>query len=294
MKVRNIISFLMEAREKPFLKWAGAKTQLVGRLRRMFPEGDYRFIEPFVGSGVVFLNAPYAASLLADANPDIINLYAILKKKRAAFIERCHELFVPGNNCEEKYYELREEFNVTKDDLERRSSLFIYLNRHCYNGLCRYNQAGRFNTPFGRYERPHFPRVQMEKFAEKLQSAELRVADFRQILSKAGRGDVVYCDPPYVPLTKTASFTNYAKDGFSPADQQDLTDHARAAAERGALVIISNHDTPVTRELYRDATELKEVLVSRTISCDGKNRNKAKEVIAVFGDTRPLDLRLIA
>jgi DNA adenine methylase len=292
MKLRNILSYLMESQKKPFLKWAGAKRQLVRKLRPLFPEGNYRFIEPFVGSGVVFLNTPYRANLLSDWNQDIISLYSVLKKKPGEFIRRCERLFIKENNSEETYYEIREEFNSC-EDVERRASLFVYLNRHCFNGLCRYNQKGRFNTPFGRYGKVYFPKAEMEDFAEKLKTAKLQRADFRSVLAKAGANDVVYCDPPYVALTKTASFTNYAAGGFSDQDQQDVNKYAREASERGAIVIVSNHDTPVTRELYRQADQtITNVMVSRTISCNGENRNKVKEIIAVFGKLRTGEFRL--
>ena len=285
MKIGNIASYLMETITKPFLKWAGAKTQLVKILRPLLPAGDGRFIEPFVGSGVVFLNTHYPSNLLSDSNADIIGLYSILKDDRQQFIECCHRLFTADNNSERKYYEFREEFNACKDK-ERRASLFVYLNRHCYNGLCRYNKKGAFNTPFGRYGRVYFPTAEMRAFADKLKSAELLTSDFRAALSKAGAGDVVYCDPPYVPLSATASFTNYASGGFSETDHKELYRFALEASERGAVVVLSNHDTPFTRGLYRGATQVVARMVSRTISCDGQNRNKAKELIAVFGEAR--------
>jgi len=272
----------MDTPLRPFLKWAGAKTQLIRRLRSLFPNGDFRFIEPFVGSGVVFLNSPYRSSFLSDSNKDIIDLYLVLKRKPDEFIRRCKKLFTERNNSEQIYYELREEFNSCRDDIEHRASLFLYLNRHCFNGLCRYNQKGGFNTPFGRYDQVYFPKVEMDAFAKKLQKAKLKQADFREVLSKTGDGDVVYCDPPYVPLTSTANFTNYAAGGFSAEDQEALSNLAIRASERGAVVVVSNHDTPITRGLYSQAA-LTEVMVSRTISCDGQNRNKAKEIIAVFG-----------
>ena len=281
MKFRNIASYLMEPPLRPFLKWAGAKTQLVKNLRSLFPQGDFRFIEPFVGSGAVFLNNPYSSSVLSDTNEDIINLYGALKASPAEFISRCKKLFAPKNNDSGRFYELRDEFNSCTD-VERRASLFLYLNRYCFNGLCRYNTKGKFNTPFGRYKQPYFPEEEMQVFANKLVTAELLKCDFRAALSEAGRGDVVYCDPPYVPLTSTANFTNYAAAGFTKDDQKALRKLAFEASERGAVVILSNHDTPFTRDLYRGA-ELFPVLVSRTISCDGQNRNKAKEIIAVFG-----------
>ena len=281
----------METTVKPFLKWAGAKRQLVKVVRRLLPSGGGRFIEPFVGSGVVFMNTGYRSNLLSDSNRDIISLFSVLKTKQQDFIDRCRRLFTPKNNSEGKFYEFREEFNACADP-ERRASLFVYLNRHCFNGLCRYNKKGKFNTPFGRYDRVYFPAEEMLVFAKKLQTATLETMDFRRALSQAGKSDIVYCDPPYVPLTATASFTNYAAAGFTEEDQRDLCKMAEAARNRGAIVAISNHDTAFTRELYKGATKIESLMVSRTISCDGQNRKKAKELIAVFGETRTQELLL--
>ncbi len=291
MKLTRITSYVMEVTVRPFLKWAGAKTQLVKTLRRLLPPGDGRFIEPFVGSGVVFMNTQFRSSLLSDSNQDIISLYTVLKTKRQEFIDSCKRLFTSDNNSEEKYYELRDEFNGCKDR-ERRASLFVYLNRHCFNGLCRYNKKGEFNTPIGKYSSVYFPADEMLAFAEKLKTADLRRLDFRDALSRAGDADVVYCDPPYVPLTATASFTNYAAGGFGEKDHRDLYALAIDASSRGALVVVSNHDTPFTRNLYQGTTRLESMMVSRTISCDGQNRNKAKELIAVFGNPRHSELLL--
>ena len=274
----------MDAVAKPFLKWAGAKTQIIRTLRAMLPDGN-RLIEPFVGSGVVFLNTRYPQNLLSDSNQDLIGLYSVLKPAPRAFIEKCQALFTDENNAPDIYYGFRQEFNACRDEV-RRAVLFVYLNRHCCNGLCRYNKKGAFNTPFGRYDRVYFPADEMLGFAERLQPAELRTLDFRTALASAGQGDVVYCDPPYVPLTPTASFTSYAAGGFSQQDQRDLHALALAASKRGATVVLSNHDTSFTRELYTDASRLEPLMVSRSISCNGQNRNKAKELLAVFGQSR--------
>jgi DNA adenine methylase len=238
-------------------------------------------VEPFVGSGALFLNTDYSENLLCDSNADLIDLYALLKAKTTEFIETCERLFTRQNNTQGQYLLLRDEFNKSAPG-ERRASLFVYLNRHCYNGLCRYNSRGEFNTPAGKYTSPYFPAAEMLAFSQKLQTAELKRQDFRATFAEMRPGDLVYCDPPYVPLSKTASFTSYAKDGFSQTDQEDLALVATKAAERGALVLISNHDTPATRKLYRDACLTVPFLVQRMISCDGENRSKTKELIAVF------------
>ena len=274
----------MESRpaiKKPFLKWAGSKTKLVSSLKPHLPVGDHRYVEPFVGSGAAFLNADYPRSLLCDSNADLIDLYEVLKAEAVKFIRECKRLFTVENNREERFYQLRAEFNKSERGT-RRASLFLYLNRHCYNGLCRYNSAGQFNTPFGRYDRPYFPENEMIAFAQKLQTTELKCQDFKTTFAEIQGGNVVYCDPPYVPLSKTANFTGYDKGGFSKSDQQDLAERSSIAAQNGATVLISNHYTDLTKKLYGGATELVTVMVQRMISCDGDNRKKTMEVIAIF------------
>jgi DNA adenine methylase len=266
---------------KPFLKWAGAKTRVVRVLRRLMPSGDFRLIEPFVGSGAVFLNAPCSSALLADTCNDVINVYDVLRAHGEAFIEKCRELFTAENNTRTRFDELRCEFNGSTDPVCR-AQLFVYLNRHCYNGLCRFNQGGAFNTPFGRYEQPHFPAAQMRTFAAKLAQAELRTADFRETIDAARTGDVVYCDPPYLPL-RDQGFTQYSGTTFSLRDHEALAALAFAAAQRGATVLVSNHDSDVSRKLYCRADAIHCIQVSRTISRNGDDRRKVDELIAVFG-----------
>jgi len=134
---------------RPFLKWAGNKYQILHRIQQHLPAGK-RLVEPFVGSGALFLNSDYERYLLADSNLDLINLYNLLKKEGPNFIEYCQGLFVDKHNNPDIYYQYRLEFNTT-NDVRRKSALFIYLNRHGYNGLCRYNSKGGFNVPFGLY-----------------------------------------------------------------------------------------------------------------------------------------------
>ena len=140
---------------KPFLKWAGNKYRIVNKIRGLLPPGR-RLIEPFAGAAAVFLNTHYAYNIVNDLNVDLINLYLVLKAHGPAFIDECKSLFVPDNNSPDAYYALRQEFNETKDRV-RKSALFLYLNRHGYNGLCRYNSEGSFNVPFGRYKKRIFP-----------------------------------------------------------------------------------------------------------------------------------------
>lgn len=210
---------------------------LVSEIAWLLPSPAKRYVEPFLGSGAVFLNTAYPKNLLSDSNGDLINLFKVLAEGGPGFVEKCRELFTRQNNTAEKFYPFRNEFNSCAN-IERKSALFAYLNRHCFNGLFRYNGSGGFNVPFGRYENPYFPHEEMLSMAEKLQGVELRTTDFRPVLEEAGEGDAVYCDPPYVPLSSTSNFTDYASGGFGPSDQADLAELALEAAQRGSTVVI--------------------------------------------------------
>lgn len=203
-------------------------------------------------------------------------------KKKEKFIDYTETLFVEENNNEDKYYDFRDEFNLCRDKY-RRAALFVYLNRHCYNGLCRYNSKGVFNTPFGRYKRPQLPRNEMRHFIHVSQRAKFECADYQDTMNRAQNGDVVYCDPPYVPLSATSYFTDYHVGGFNWDDQILLAQKAVALAEQGVRVVISNHDTKEIRKLYRKGkAKICSFEVQRNISCDPNNRNKVKELLAIF------------
>lgn len=140
---------------KPFLKWAGSKRKSIDFIKENLGISHNRLVEPFVGSGAIFLNTDYDEYLLCDLNKDLINLYNILIDNGHKFIDVCSSFFTGEYNNEEDYYKFREHFNNT-ENVEYKSILFLYLNRHCFNGLCRYNKSGKFNVPFGRYKKPYF------------------------------------------------------------------------------------------------------------------------------------------
>jgi len=239
-------------------------------------------VEPFAGSAAVFLNTGYAHYLLADSNRDLINLYQQLKNHGDAFIHKCSELFTAKNNTGKNYYKLRSFFNET-DDVLLKSALFVYLNRHCYNGLCRYNAGGEFNSPFGRYAKPYFPEKEMRYFQHKAAGAQFIHARFPETMRLVRTGDIVYCDPPYVPLSKTANFTGYAAGGFSWENQIELAEWAAKLARRGIRVIISNHNIKPIKQLYESAgAATKRFMVRRMISCQVNNRARVGEILAVF------------
>ncbi|AHJ00804.1 DNA adenine methylase [Vibrio parahaemolyticus] len=267
-------------KQRAFLKWAGGKYGLVEDIQRHLPPAR-KLVEPFVGAGSVFLNTDYDHYLLADINPDLINLYNLLKERPEEYISEAKRWFVAENNRKEAYLSIRAEFNKT-DDVMYRSLAFLYMNRFGFNGLCRYNKKGGFNVPFGSYKKPYFPEAELEFFAEKAKKATFVCEGYPETFRRARKGSVVYCDPPYAPLSNTANFTSYAGNGFTLDDQAALADMAeRTATERGIPVLISNHDTTLTRRLYHGA-DLSVVKVKRTISRNGSGRNKVDELLALF------------
>lgn len=297
----------MSPERAPFLKWAGGKRRLVPFIAsaiglaqeptKQAPfnsalasslTGDFsgrqwkRLIEPFAGSAAVSLALAdfFDEIWLNDVNEDLMNLYVVLRESPESYIQEVHTLFSADTNNAETYYRLRDEFNRTTSR-RRRAALFLYLNRHGYNGLCRYNNDGEFNVPFGRYKRPYFPYAELMAAVDVLEKSRLTCLDFEEVMQQAGLGDVVYCDPPYVPLSATASFTDYAAGGFGPQDQERLASAAEEACRRGAVVAISNHDTEWTRALYQNA-EVHYTRVRRSISANGQTRGEVREVLAVY------------
>lgn len=270
----------MTKKNRAFLKWAGGKYNLIEPITALLPEGN-KLVEPFVGAGSVFLNTDYPRYVLNDVNPDLIALFKTIKRRPQTFIHDARKLFTEHNNSDEAYYALRRAFNTTTDSYQR-SLLFLYLNRHGYNGLCRYNRSGQFNVPFGSYRKPYFPEQEIEFFAAKAQRAVFTCLSFEKVFRRARKGDVVYCDPPYAPLTATANFTSYATAGFSLDQQHELARRAaHTAHKRGIPVLISNHDTDLTRLLYADA-DLQSLQVARFISPKADGRTKVAELLALY------------
>ncbi|MFJ5421677.1 Dam family site-specific DNA-(adenine-N6)-methyltransferase [Pectobacterium parvum] len=280
---------------RPFIKWAGGKTRVLPDLLPLLPKGDV-LIEPFVGGASVFLNTNYDRYVLADINPDLINLYIVATWESDALISIARELFQSGNS-HNAFLENREYFNYLQsvgnaDSLSinnesvQMAALFLYLNRHCFNGLCRYNRRGEFNVPYGMYHAPYFPENEIKLFSRKARNHEaiFIVADFSEVLVEAtiNERSVIYCDPPYLPVSDTANFTQYHTAPFSINHHITLaTALADANRIHGAQCVISNSDTPATREIYQ-GFEFHEIAVQRSISANAITRGAAKEVIGVL------------
>ena len=265
---------------KPFLKWAGGKSKLVPILSEHLGVKG-RLVEPFVGSGSVFMGTDFNDYLLCDSNPDLIGLFKNLKHCPKDLISQVNDIFVGKYNNEKAFYELRSEFNQLSSETLRKSVLFVYLNKHAFNGLCRYNSKGFFNVPYGRYTSPTAPIREMELFSEKSKRAEFICTDFSKTFDMVKEGDVVYCDPPYVPLSSSSNFTAYSKGAFNNENQECLAKLAESCRVKNIKVVISNHDTEFTRRIYSTAV-LHELDVHRSISSKSSTRGKVCELIAVY------------
>lgn len=267
---------------RPFLKWPGNKYRLIDFILPKLPQKKV-LVEPFLGSGAIFLNTNYENYILSDANSDVINLYKTLQEYGDEFIAFCSQFFISTNNVAIEYYKIREQFNNMNNDPITKAALFLYLNRHCYNGLCRFNKQNKFNVPFGRHDNIIFPAKAMKVFFLKSQRAKFFVRDFKETLTKVMQhNSVVYCDPPYVPLSNTANFINYQADGFDLNNQKILADLAVKLSKKGVPVLISNHFTRFTKKIYNQATAFTTFRVKRMISCKAESRNYVTEMLALY------------
>ncbi|MDF7666615.1 Dam family site-specific DNA-(adenine-N6)-methyltransferase [Orbaceae bacterium ESL0727] len=269
------------SKQRAFLKWAGGKYELIEKIEQYLPKGE-QLIEPFVGAGSVFLNSHYQSYILADINRDLIELFNRLKSSPDPFIRDLKLLFTRQNNQPDAFYQLRDIFNNSTDQYQR-SLLFVYLNRHCYNGLCRYNSGGSFNVPFGRYKTIYFPEKELYYFAEKAQTAKFICASYAEVMKNAKQGSVIYCDPPYLSSNETTGFTAYYSNVFGVEEHKNLSILAeKMAYKKNIPVLISNHDTEHTRRLYENASHLYRAEMRRSISCAGESRKKIDEILALY------------
>ncbi len=276
---------------KPIMKWAGGKARLAGQIAEAFGapcEGTY--IEPFVGSGAVFLHLKAAGlvnrAVLGDANDKLIEVHRAVRDDVDGLLGRFDEL--PQDDWRERYYEVREDYNNGPPKGTLHAARFVWLNRAGFNGLYRENKSGGFNVPVGRYSKLSIPSADhFRAVSELLQGVELVAGSFEDVMAEAGEGDHVYCDPPYVPLSDTACFTGYCKAPFGLPEQRLLALTARKAAFKGARVVLSNHDLPVVRnELYPSSSGFQHVArprVARAISRSARSRGRVAEVIAAIG-----------
>ena len=262
---------------EPVVKWAGGKRGLRRELLGLRPNKYSAYFEPFLGGGAFFLALAPARAVLNDANAELIEVYRALRDIPESVMEEL-DLMQPSVLDEDFYYDLRAT-SPGSLPLARRAARLIFLNKTCYNGLYRVNRAGEFNVPFGRYAKPPalYNRANLLRVTELLKQAELKSVDFSAALADAHRGDFAYLDPPYVPLSHTASFTRYTKGAFDEQDQRRLADAVHDLVGRGCNVLLSNSDTSLVRELY-SAYWIDVVYAPRNINSDAGGRQKIREL----------------
>ena len=281
----------------PFVKWAGGKGQLLRQFEGLIPPNFGRYMEPFVGGGALFFRLHdrgriRKGAILSDLNPELMNCYRVLQNENAVSeliaLLRYHQSHVldPDYYYAIRFWDRAPDFTEGRTPLER-AARTIFLNHTCYNGLFRLNRKGQFNAPYGKWGRA--PRLFDEKNLwachQALKGVALQEESFEACLDWARKGDFVYLDPPYVPLSSTANFTSYAKTPFTADDQMKVASVFRELDIRGCMVMLSNSDLPFVRKLFENADwSLMNVAARRNINCRGAKRGAIKEVVIVNYD----------
>jgi DNA adenine methylase len=265
---------------KPFLKWAGGKSNLLKQYEPLFPKWSGDYFEPFIGSGAVFffLSARQEARkyYLSDLNREIVDAFCAVRDD----VEEVIRLLSKHQKLHSKdyFYQVRALVPGNLPTLER-AARTIYLNKTCFNGLYRVNKKGEFNVPMGNYKKPSILQVETLKIASRaLARADLAAGHYSGLVEKAQAGDFIYLDPPYHPLSKTAMFTNYVAEAFDEKDQMELSQVATTLSEKGCLFMESNSNTDFVKDLYKDF-KIQEVLARRSINREKSKRGVITELV---------------
>lgn len=269
---------------RPIVKWAGGKTRLLPELVARIPRAFGRYYEPFAGGAALFFHLTPAPATLGDSNPDLVTTYTAVRDDFEGVLALL--AYHKSVNSLEHFTKVRDNFN----DVDRRywrprqrAAAFIYLNKTCFNGLWRVNRDGKFNVPYGKYDNPNVCDAEtLEAAHTVLQGVDVWEGSYLNTCHGVRPGDFVYFDPPYVPASKTSSFTAYASEGFDENDQRALAAHALELARRGVQVMLSNSDTPLVRELYAGC-RIDSVECARAINSRGSGRGPVPEVIVTAG-----------
>ncbi|MHA1383964.1 MAG: DNA adenine methylase [Candidatus Helarchaeota archaeon] len=262
----------------PFVKWAGGKRQLLSQLDTYLPDSFNKYIEPFVGGGALFFYLLPKNAILIDNNEELINCYNVIKNN----VEELIQSLKTHKNEKNYFYDIR---NVDRTDEfkkwsnVKKASRTIFLNRCCYNGLYRVNSKGQFNVPFGRYKNAKFcDERNLRAVHQVLQNVKIVLGSFEKCLQYAEKDDMIYLDPPYFPISKTANFTNYTKEIFGENEQYRLKKVFDELDKRGCKVLLSNSYCEFILDLYKDY-KIEEVKAKRAINSLGSKRGKIKEVL---------------
>ena len=274
---------------QPFLKWAGGKRAVLSEISPLVPQFTGRYIEPFVGAGAVLFSFDASVpKVLNDFNDDLIEVYNVIRDDLPSLVKELkrHE------NTQEHFLAVRaldREPNFKKLSATVRAARFIYLNKTCFNGLYRVNQSGHFNVPFGKQSKPDFIAEENLNAVSRFLSTAARdgnrpqffSGDYKMTTASASTGDFVYLDPPYDPISRSASFVSYQKRGFNRQDQEELRDETLRLTNLGVPILLSNSDTDFVRALYQDEAvfQVKSIQVNRAIGASAASRGKIGEVL---------------
>lgn len=266
----------------PFLKWVGGKRQLIPSIVEHLPENikDYKYIEPFVGGGAVLFNLQPKNAIINDYNEELINVYQVIKNNLDELITDLKK----HKNEAEYFYAIRsldrsEEFD--KLTTVQRASRIIYLNKTCFNGLYRVNNAGEFNSPFGRYKNPNIVNEPTLKAVNKFlngNNIDIKSGDYSEILKQADKKCFVYLDPPYHPISESSNFTGYVQGGWNMYDQIDLKTACDELHKKGVKFLLSNSSAELIKDLYKDY-KITIVKANRAINSNGADRGEVDEVL---------------
>ena len=279
---------------KPFLKWAGGKGQLLEAIENSLPPKFNRYFEPFIGGGAVFFHLYRQGfrtdAFLSDLNEELITAYIAIRDSVENLIAELKNGTYDAKK--DTFYEIRDwdrHADWKSVDPLRQTARMIYLNRTCYNGLYRVNQKGQFNVPYGRYKNPTIcDEENLRAVSTSLKNANIRCVDFSDAVKKTRKGDFIYFDPPYQPVSNTAYFTDYTAEGFGLDEQKKLATLFKDLHNRGCLVLESNSSVKVIRDLYSHPDySIDVVKAKRAISCDPEGRGEIAELlIRNYRDTK--------
>jgi DNA adenine methylase len=274
---------------RPFLKWAGGKRQLLPEIVKYVPKriSKHTYYEPFIGGGALLFQLQPPKAVINDTNKELINCYKVIRDSLDELMEELSK--DKYSNSETSYYEMRDLDRSTKkyaslSEVEKAARI-IYLNKTCYNGLFRVNSQGQFNVPFGRYKNPNFlddaVLIAVNKY---LNSNDITLLnqDFAEAVKDANTGDFVYLDPPYDPVSQTASFTGYDVNGFNRDEQERLKEEFDALHKKGCKVMLSNSCTDFIMDLYKDYQDtIIKVRATRSINSNALKRGRVDEVLVL-------------
>lgn len=282
-------NYLVDEKPKPFVKWVGGKRQLLEQFRvdNLYPPFGFNpekatYFEPFAGGGAMFFDLLPEKSVLSDMNEELVITYNVIKNNVEILIKKLKEHKQKNNKA---YY-----LKVRAQDIEKLSDVniaarFIYLNRTGFNGLYRVNSSGQFNVPYADNKNPLIcDEKNLRKAHDAMKHTKILHEDYKKVLEKAKKGDFIYFDPPYYPVNKTSSFTNYTKEGFLEKEQTELRDVFMKLHKRGCFVMLSNSDTPFINKLYSRLdrkVKIHKVFAGRAINSKGSGRGKIKEVVII-------------